>query len=168
MSDGEWLTYTEAARRLGTTPDAIRQRVKRGQMRGSRGNDGRPRVWGDARPDGPATELSPDKSPNSPNRTESDLSGQIKALEDHIDTLKGLLIAEVERTQAARNEAQEARAEADHAKSDQVRMARDVAVMFDELKALTDKHAELHADRTRLQTELKQARWRWWHRWFKR
>src|SRR4051794_207724 len=113
MPDGEWLTYTEAARRLGTTPDAIRQRVKRGQMRGSRGNDGRPRVWVDAHPDGQVTELSPDKSPNSPNRTESDLSGQIKALEDHIETLKGLLIAEVERTQTARDEAQEARAEAD-------------------------------------------------------
>jgi hypothetical protein len=168
MSDGEWLTYTEAARRLGTTPDAIRQRVKRGQMQGSRGNDGRPRVWVDAHPDGQATEPSPDKSPNSPNRTESDLSGQIKALEDHIETLKGLVIAEVERTQAARDEAQEARAEADNAKADQVRMARDVANMFDELRALADRQAELHADRARLQAELEQARRRWWHRWFKR
>jgi outer membrane murein-binding lipoprotein Lpp len=147
MPDGEWLTYTEAARRLGTTPDAIRQRVKRGQMQGSRGNDGRPRVWVDAPPDGQVTELSP-------NRTESDLSGQIKALEDHIETLKGLVIAEVERTQAARDEAQEARAEADNAKADQVRMARDVANMFDELRALADKHAELHCDRARLQADV--------------
>ena len=161
MSDGEWLTYTEAARRLGTTPDAIRQRVKRGQMQGSRGNDGRPRVWVDAHPDGQVTELSPDKSPNSPNRTESDLSGQIKALEDHIETLKGLLIAEVERTQTAR-------AEADAAKSDQVRMARDVTVMFEDLRAMADRYAELHADRGRLRAELEQARRRWWHRWFKR
>jgi hypothetical protein len=53
---------------------------------------------------------------------------------------------------------QEARAEADHAKADQVRMARDVAIMFDELKALADKHAELYADRARLQEELDQAR----------
>jgi hypothetical protein len=171
MSDGEWLTYTEAARRLGTTPDAIRQRVKRGQMRGSRGNDGRPRVWTDARPGEQVIEPSPDKSPNSPNRTESDLSGQIKALEDHIETLKGLLIAEVERTQIARDEAQEARAEADAAKADQVRMARDVTTMFDELKALVDKHAALHADRARLQAdvdrlaaELEQARRPWWRR----
>jgi hypothetical protein len=168
MSDGEWLTYTEAAKRLGTTPDAIRQRVKRGQMQGSRGNDGRPRVWSDARPNGQSLEPSPNKSPNSPNRTESDLSGQVKALEDHIETLKGLLIAEVERTQAAR-------AEADYAKSDQVRMARDVSMMFDELKALTDRQAELHADRARLQAELEQARAElartrrpWWHRWIKR
>jgi hypothetical protein len=37
-------------------------------------------------------------------------------------------------------------------------MARDVASMFDELRALTDRHAELHADRARLETELEHAR----------
>jgi multidrug resistance efflux pump len=63
------------------------------------------------------------------------------------------------------------RAEADHAKADQVRMARDVATMFDEMKALADRHAALHADQARLQAELDQARaelartWRpWWRR----
>jgi hypothetical protein len=61
--------------------------------------------------------------------------------------------------------------EAEHAKSDQVRMARDVATMFDELKALADRHAEMHADRARLQAELEkgraeleQARRPWWRR----
>jgi hypothetical protein len=44
----------------------------------------------------------------------------------------------------------EAHAEADHAKADQVRMTRDVAGMFDELKALSDRHAEMHADRAQL------------------
>jgi septal ring factor EnvC (AmiA/AmiB activator) len=52
----------------------------------------------------------------------------------------------------------EVRAEADHTNSDQVRMARDVATMFDKLKALADKHATLHADQARLQAELEQAR----------
>jgi chromosome segregation ATPase len=37
-------------------------------------------------------------------------------------------------------------------------MARDVATMFDELKALADRHAELHADRARLQAELESER----------
>jgi hypothetical protein len=59
---------------------------------------------------------------------------------------------------------QEARAEADHAKTNQARMARDVATMFDELKALADKHAELHADRARLAAELEHARRPWWRR----
>jgi hypothetical protein len=36
-------------------------------------------------------------------------------------------------------------------------MARDVATMFDELKALADRHAALHADQARLQAELEQA-----------
>jgi hypothetical protein len=50
-------------------------------------------------------------------------------------------------------------------------MARDVANMFDELKALADRHAELHADRARLQADLEQARAElervrqpWWRR----
>jgi hypothetical protein len=54
----------------------------------------------------------------------------------------------------------EARAEAD-----QVRIARDVSMMFDELQALAvtlaDKHADqvrLQADVERLATELEQAR----------
>jgi hypothetical protein len=51
------------------------------------------------------------------------------------------------------------------------RTARDVTMMFDELKALAERHAELHADQARLQTELDQARAElararrpWWRR----
>ena len=50
----------------------------------------------------------------------------------------------------------------ERADADQVRMARDVAVMFDELKALAGRHAELHADRAR--ADLEQARRPWWRR----
>jgi hypothetical protein len=39
-------------------------------------------------------------------------------------------------------------------RADQVRMAQDVAGMFDELRALADRHAELHTDRARLEAEL--------------
>ena len=56
----------------------------------------------------------------------------------------------------------------ERADADQVRMAGDVATMFDELKALADRQAELHADRARFQvgverltTELEQARRPW-------
>jgi predicted RNase H-like nuclease (RuvC/YqgF family) len=52
----------------------------------------------------------------------------------------------------------EACAEANHAKADQIRMAQDIAGMFDELRTLTEKHAELHADRARLEAELERAR----------
>jgi hypothetical protein len=45
--------------------------------------------------------------------------------------------------------------------------------MFDELRAMADRHAELHGDRARLQAELEQARAEvararrpWWRRLF--
>lgn len=153
MSDGEWLTYTEAARRLGTTPDAIRQRVKRGQMRGSRGNDGRPRVWSDIRLIGQATE----QSPNSPNRTESEMFGQVRALESHVETLKG---------QVARAELQ-----ADEAR----KRAEDLSnrLVTTERERATDREARVvaEADRARLQAELERERAElarvrrpWWRR----
>jgi hypothetical protein len=36
-----WLTVAKAAPRLGLTPDGLRSRIKRGQIRARRGNDGR-------------------------------------------------------------------------------------------------------------------------------
>jgi hypothetical protein len=49
--------------------------------------------------------------------------------------------------------------EAVRAAAVQVRMARDVSVMFDELlRVMADRHAELYADRARLQAELERAR----------
>ena len=54
------------------------------------------------------------------------------------------------------------------ATADQVRMGQDVATMFEDLRAMADRYAELHADRALLQAELEQARRHWLHRWFKR
>jgi uncharacterized protein (DUF3084 family) len=70
---------------------------------------------------------------------------------ERIETNQTRLIEERAQLQ---DELQEARAEAGHAKADQVRMARDVATMFDELKALADRQAELHAARARLQADV--------------
>ena len=44
-TEGVWLTYTEAAERLGVTTEAIRHRVRRSALTGTHGNDGKPRVW---------------------------------------------------------------------------------------------------------------------------
>lgn len=46
--DGEWLTISEAAARLGVRPVAIRRRIQRKTLRvrpAERENDGRTRVW---------------------------------------------------------------------------------------------------------------------------
>src|SRR4051794_15559032 len=53
MADGEWLGYADAAARLGMTPDAVRQRVKRGQFKAARANNGHPVVWVSAVTDEP-------------------------------------------------------------------------------------------------------------------
>jgi hypothetical protein len=173
MPDGEWLTYTEAAKRLRTTPDAIRQRVKRGQMRGSRGNDGRPRVWIDARPNGQTTEQSPDRSPAGPNRTESELSGHLKALEDHVETLKGQLAAERQgreqdrvdyaaELQRIRDELERERLEVNHWRSATEHERERAHALFLHDKDLSDRLDRLHRERA---AEL--AR-RWWHRLLRR
>ena len=155
MSDGEWLTYTEAAKRLGTTPDAIRQRVKRGQMQGSRGNDGRPRVWAKERSTAQITEPSLiEPSPDSPNRTESEQSGQVKALEGRIETLE--------------RELARAQGQADRA----IKRAEDLGdrLVDAEMSRTEDKAARTvaEAEVNRLRTELEQAQRRWWHRWLGR
>jgi hypothetical protein len=50
------------------------------------------------------------------------------------------------------------RAEADHAKADQVCMAQDVATMFDELRALADRHADHATELERVRDQLDRAR----------
>jgi hypothetical protein len=59
----------------------------------------------------------------------------LKALVERVEADQARLIEERDHL---RDELQEARAEADHAKFAQVRMAQDVAGMFNELRALTD------------------------------
>jgi chromosome segregation ATPase len=189
------MPLADAARALGTTPDALRQKIKRGKLQAVRDNTGRLLVWVNSDTI-PAAEVS-SRSVDVQSEQLNDLSGHVKSLEDHVKSLTARLEvadrqtdqlrtdhkAELDRLQAAhaaevarliedrtrlQDELQKVRAEADHAKADQVRMARDVAMTFDELKAMADRQAELHADRARLEAELEQACRRWWHRWFKR
>jgi hypothetical protein len=209
MSDPVWVTYAEAAERLGISVEGVRLKVKRDQklgkdakLRVQRDNSGRMLLaWDDAL-------LDQRRIPRGVQHVGEDVgavgvvdAGVIEVLTkllaqqhadhvtalgqqraDHREELERLradhavdlervearLIGERDRLQ---DQLHEARAEADHAKADQVRMARDVTVMFDELKALGDKHAALHADRARLQAELDQARAEltrarrpWWRR----
>jgi len=175
MSDPVPLTYRELAERLGLSPDSARIKAKRRKWQTIPGNH----------PSDPVRVLVPveflnrerkpgERAPSAPPES----SGEIKALEAHVQTMRELLedrnaahAAEVARLiddgTRLQDQLQEARAEADHAKSDQVHMARDVSIMFDELKALADRHA----DRARLQAELEQARAElararrpWWRR----
>jgi septal ring factor EnvC (AmiA/AmiB activator) len=94
--------------------------------------------------------------------TWSELARLLTALVKRVEADHGRLLEDqarlIEERDRLQDQLQKALAEADHAKADQVHMARDVAVMFDELKALADRHAELHTDRARLEAELERAR----------
>jgi hypothetical protein len=170
VAEDDWCSVSEAARRLGVTSTAIRNRIKRGTLEHRpNGNVGKlvkvPRTVPEPIP----LTVTPTVPEPLGGTVTPGVEGVIKALEAHVQTLRELLdernaahAAEVarliENTTRLQDELQESRAEADHAKADQVRMAPDVATMFDELRALADRHAELHADRARLQAELEQAR----------
>jgi len=79
--DSGWLTYREAAERLGSTAEAVRYRAIRGKWPRMRGNDGRARVQ------------VPDERPSAtpPVRTPSTRAFEaplIKALEAHLEATK--------------------------------------------------------------------------------
>jgi hypothetical protein len=76
--DGQWLSYEEAAVRLGCTPEAARRRAIRGKWARMPGNDGRTRV-----------RVPDDRRPQGAPPVRPDDSALLHALEAHIVTLKG-------------------------------------------------------------------------------
>lgn len=166
MSDPVWVTYAEAAERLGISVEGVRLKVKRDQklgrdakLRVRRDNSGRMLLaWDDALLDQRGTQRGTQHVEADVGSVGALDAGAIEALTKLLAQQHAAHAAEVarfiEERDRLQDQLQEALAEADYAKSDQVRMARDVSVMFDELKALADKHAELHTDRARLQADV--------------
>jgi hypothetical protein len=118
MSD-TWLTYAEAAERLGTTVEAVRQRAIRGRWKRTQGNDGRARLM---LPDGERTpsERAPRTPVQTPPSERTDVERLVAALEAHNETLKGELAG-------ARAELLAERVRADKAVADYVRLAEQLA-----------------------------------------
>jgi hypothetical protein len=79
---GEWLTYKEAAARLGSTAEAIRYRAIRGRWPRMRANDGRAKIQ---IPDDP----NPVRTPSAPRANGGSDTSLAHALESHINTLRG-------------------------------------------------------------------------------
>jgi hypothetical protein len=79
----------------------------------------------------------------------------LKALVERVEADQARLIEERDHLRA---ELQKALTEADHAKSDQIRMGQDVAGMFNELKALVERHADHAAELEQVRDELDRAR----------
>jgi hypothetical protein len=165
------LTYEELGERLGITRNAARVLAQRRKWhRYTSQDDGKARVRVPAeaitdltnrRATARAEHVLPPEPPAV--RPEGDAMRPAVLPDSRLADMLGLLLDRVTADEAARrdevarlrqdqerlaeeraqlqDELQEARAEADHAKADQVRMARDVSTMFDELKALADRHA---------------------------
>ena len=147
MDDG-WLTYEEAAVRLGVTPRAARARAFRGRWSKMQGNDGRARV------------RLPDERPAHARNTTVHPTGQalVHALESHIKTLQGeaeALKARL-RIEADRLAAAEARAEKQAAElgadlaAERAKTEKAIAAF----RALADRLDALAAERARS----------WWRR----
>jgi len=118
--DGQWMTYGEAAVRLGVTPEAVRRRAFRSNWARQPGNDGRTRV---RVPDDAPVTRSPTALPDTP--------ALVLALEAHIATLKtdserltAELAGEREARQADQEQLAAARAAADRATAELVELAR--------------------------------------------
>ena len=95
---GKWMTYAELGEELGITPEAARQRATRKRWRRTVHNDGRARVMVEE-DELDLVRASPRRSPrqapddrqdvpplNTPDNPQNEST--IKALEDHIATLK--------------------------------------------------------------------------------
>ena len=150
---GEWLTYEQAAERLGVTPEAIRQKAIRGRWHRTRGNDGKARVrLPEGRTD--AVRTPSERANTKPVRTPSErVSAErlFKALEDHVETLKRDLAAREADLSAARSDLAGERAERGRLSGE--REAERAAAWA----RLAELQATLDAERVRLDAERERA-----------
>ncbi len=73
------ITVAEAARRLGVTPDAVRQRIRRGTIQHDKDSDGRTYVY-----------LDPEATRRD-NVSDVSRDSLVQSMQDQIDTLKSEL-----------------------------------------------------------------------------
>jgi hypothetical protein len=153
--ESEWLTYQQAAERLGCSPEAVRQKAIRGRWQKTIGNDKRPLI---RFPDGwtnavrTAVERKNSKHERSVRTADERASDAqlVKALEAHVETLKQQLAAAEARiakqaedlvaydaAYAAGLKAEMAKVEAERARADKAIAA--FASLADKLNALADR-----------------------------
>lgn len=151
MNEGEWLTYAEAGRRLGISRDAARQRAKRGRWSKTLGNDGKRRIQ---LPDGWMASVRPQEDRPAIGGRQA-FEHLIAALEAHIETLKGELALERDRTAKAIADTRKALADLEGERARTGMVMADYRWLSEEFERLTAQRA---AARTR----------RWWQRPFLR
>ena len=132
--EGAWLTYKEAAERLGSTPEAIRYRAIRGKWPRTRGNDGRARVQIPEEP-------NPVRTPSAPRAHGGSDQALVHALEAHVETLKGeIATLKVQLAAAEARDAQHvAQLAAEQAKTEKAIEA--FSALAQRLEAMAAQHA---------------------------
>jgi hypothetical protein len=194
MSD-EWLTYREAAERIGSTPEAVRYRAMRGKWQRRRGNDGRARIQ---LPDDPNPVRTPSAqavhTPSAPSAN----GVLIKALQAHVETLKEQLAAAEARIDkqaddlvaydaayAAGLSAERAKVEAERAKAERALAAAELRAekqASDFAAREAQQAADLEAERARADRAISafasladrldqltaERAWPWWQRLLRR
>jgi excisionase family DNA binding protein len=80
----EWLTVGEAARVLGVSDEAVRQKAKRRTLRAMKGNDGRLRVLIDA-------SLTQGRPTDDQPKATQDSTGEVSALRDMLDAVREVM-----------------------------------------------------------------------------
>ena len=159
---GEWFTYRQAAELLSVSPEAVRQRAKRGRWQKTLGNDKRTRIrppdgWNDL------VRVSDDRVLRARVLDERALAHQvIRVLEAHVDTLKAQLAGAEQRVekQAAEFAAREARHAADLAV--ERTLADRMSARVDQMSAdLAVEQAQRAEAEKRLAGELARG---WWKR----
>ena len=137
--ESEWLTYQQAAERLGCSPEAIRQKAIRGRWQKTIGNDKRPLI---RLPDGwmnavrTAVERKNNKNERSVRTADERASDTqlIKALQAHVETLKEQLAAA-----EARDAQHVAQLAAEQAKTEKAIEA--FSMLAQRLEAMAAQHA---------------------------
>jgi excisionase family DNA binding protein len=157
----EWLTVGEAARALGVSDEAVRQKAKRRTLRSMKGNDGRLRVLIDTSP----TQDQP--TDNRPKANQGS-TGEINALQEHVQTLREQLdqqradhVTERDRLKLeidrATVDAERIRRELDRERDH----GRDLAGRLDTAHQVhSDEAARLRQEIAALRTELARSWWR--------
>jgi hypothetical protein len=167
MTDRVRMPLTEAARVLGTTTDALRQKIKRGRLLAVRDNTGRLMVEID--PDRPVTEQTSGRSDLTSAERPDGMSSHVKALEEHLNTLREQIermrtdhATEVDRmrddhaAQIARADAERDRLMADHAAA--------VTRLEEQLRVADTRTGEMLREIEALRVVLTDAMRPWWRR----
>lgn len=165
MAEKQWMTYAEIARRLGISPDGVRKRAKGENWPSRKQTNNRNVEFVQVLVD---PELLPKRTPEEPRKMEAsapdsttDSATEIRALHDHVETLKEML--RNARTEAAEREIRLA-AEASAAREDARQLVDQVRALTSQVAAAEQARAGDREMIGRLEAQLEEARKPIWKR----